>query len=101
MRFDTLVNFYDESQKHYDPAIHGYVGGVEFLGSCMANVTDLGTNRAIQLFGKFDDNSLVIRVPELPYQNWAFVTVGNSKTKYRLQTMRQTQKMATLIVGEG
>lgn len=101
MRFDTLVSFYSESQKHYDPAIHGYVGGVEFLGSCMANVTDLGTNRAIQLFGKFDDNSLVIRVSELPYQNWSFVTVGNSKTKYRLQTMRQTQKMATLIVGEG
>lgn len=101
MRFDTLVSFYDESRKHYDPSTHGYVGGIDFLGSCMANVTDIGTNRAIQLFGKFDVNSLVIRVPELPYQNWAFVTVGNSETKYRLQTMRQTQKMATLIVGEG
>ena len=96
MRFDTLVSFYSENQKHYDPSTHGYL-----LGSCMANVTDIGTNRAVQLFGKFDVNSLVIRVSELPYQNWAFITVGNSDTKYRLQTMRQTQKMTTLIVGEG
>lgn len=101
MRFDTLVNFYSESDRRYSPKEHGYTGEVELVGSYVANVTDIGTNRAAQLFGNYEQNSKVIRLIESPPKKWSFLLIGNDEKKYRLETLRQTSKMFTLICGEG
>ena len=99
MRLDTVVKFYSESERHYDPKTHGYVGGVTLVATVMANVTELGTNRSMELLGSYTANSKVVRLVGSVPQKWSYLMIGDKK--YRLQTSRQTQKMTSLLVGEG
>ena len=99
MRLDTVVKFYSESEKHYDPKAHGYVGGVTLVTTVMANVTELGTNRSMELLGSYTANSKVVRLVDSVPSKWSYLMIGDKK--YRLQTSRQTQKMTSLLVGEG
>lgn len=100
MRLDTVVKFYSESERHYDPKAHGYVGGVTLVATVMANVTELGTNRSMELLGSYTANSKVVRLGSAP-EKWSYLKIGDIDKKYRLQTSRQTQKMTSLLVGEG
>ena len=101
MRLDTVVKFYSESERHYDPKFHGYVGGTDLIATVMANVTELGTNRSMELLGSYTANSKVVRLVGSVPQKWSYLTIGDIDKKYRLQTSRQTQKMTSLLVGEG
>ena len=100
MRLDTVVKFYSESERHYDPKAHGYVGGVTLVATVMANVTELGTNSSMELLGSYTANSKVVRLGSVPGK-WSYLMIGDIDKKYRLQTSRQTQKMTSLLVGEG
>lgn len=101
MRLDTVVKFYSESERHYDPKTHGYVGGVTLVATVMANVTELGTNRSMELLGSYTANSKVVRLVGSVPQKWSYLMIDDIDKKYRLQTSRQTQKMTSLLVGEG
>lgn len=101
MRLDTVVKFYSESERHYDPKVHSYVGGVTLVATVMANVTELGTNRSMELLGSYTANSKVVRLVDSVPTKWSYLTISDIDKKYRLQTSRQTQKMTSLLVGEG
>ena len=99
MRFDHVINFYDKSERHYDPKTHGYVGGEKLVSALHGNVTDVGTVKSVQLFGDYKQNSLVIRLYAAP-PKWSYLTIDDGTQKYVLQTMRKPLKLITLIVGE-
>lgn len=101
MRLDTVVKFYSESERHYDSKAHGYVGGAVLVATVMANVTELGTNRSMELLGSYTANSKVVRLVDSVPSKWSYLMIDDIDKKYRLQTSRQTQKMTSLLVGEG
>ena len=97
MRFDTLVDFISEGQKRYIPG-QGYSKGTELVTSRMANVTDLGTTRSIQLFGNVDTSRKVIRLMVPVGTNWSYCKIGDKK--YKQVTVVDALKGHSVIVGE-
>ncbi|WP_056995168.1 hypothetical protein [Limosilactobacillus equigenerosi] len=99
MRFDSVIKFYSEKGKHYDPKVHGYVGGNQLVSEIMANVTDLGTTRSVQILGSINQEAKVLRLlnPEPP--DWSFLTIDDGDKHYRRTTTRTVLKGNTLIVG--
>ena len=100
MRFDRKIEFYSKAQRKYNPHTHQYEGKPVLVDSIRANVTDIGTNRSVQLFGNYNQNSKVVRTIKEPPANWDYVMIGNHNQKYVLQTSRKPLKHYTLIVGE-
>lgn len=100
MRFDRLVTFHSTAERHYDPKKHGYVGGDNELATLTANVTDVGTNKSVQLFGDYKHRALVVRTIDEPPKQWNYLTIDGDSRKYVLNTSREPLKYFTLIVGE-
>jgi len=100
MIFDHKVYFYSKSDRKYNPRTHQYEGEPKLVDSMSANVTDVGTNRSVQLFGNYNQNSKVVRTIKEPPSIWDYVTIDNHDPKYVLQTSRKPLKYYTLIVGE-
>ena len=100
VRHDKLVNFYVSGGRHYDPKTHGYVGGSKMVGTILANITDLGTDRSAQVLGNIDTKAKVIRLIAPAPDKWDWLTIGDDGPKYRLTTSRVVLKGNTLIVGE-
>lgn len=100
MIYDHKVRFYSKKDRKYNPHTHEYEGGIKEVGSLLANVTDLGTNRSVQLFGNYNQNSKVVRTIKEPPANWDYMTIDNHDPKLVLQTLRKPLKYFTLIVGE-
>ena len=51
MLFDHYAYFYSKAERKYNPHTHQYEGEIKLIDSMPANVTDVGTNRSVQLFG--------------------------------------------------
>lgn len=100
MIFDSNVTFYNAATRKYNPKTHKYEGNPEKVGEIYANVTDVGTDRSVQVLGNLNANSRVIRSYEEPPASWDYCLIDNHVTKYRLQTSRKPLKLFTLIVGE-
>lgn len=100
MIFDHKVYFYNKSARKYNPHTHQYDGDPKLIDSMVANVTDVGTNRSVQLFGNYNENSKVVRTVKEPPANWDYVMIDNHDPKLVLQTSRKPLKYFTLIVGE-
>lgn len=100
MRLNSEVKFYDQTKQHYNPDTSQYEGGETLVATVMANVTDIGTNRSNELFGKLDANSKVVRMIEPVKFVWSYLTIDDDPTHYVQQTDRRPLKNATLIVGE-
>lgn len=62
MRYETSIVFVEKGQKVYDPEISGYRPGEDKKTKTLANVTDLGTSRSVQLFGDIKQGAKVIRL---------------------------------------
>ncbi|MFT8412296.1 MAG: hypothetical protein ABF743_10245 [Schleiferilactobacillus perolens] len=98
MRLDHEVTFWlDDDQ--YDPDTHQY-GDPKKVAFSVASVTDLGTNRSVELFGKYDQQAKVVRTVEPIGVKWSYLTVDDDPTRYVLQTTRVPLQNNTLIVGE-
>jgi hypothetical protein len=100
MIFDHKAYFYSKSERKYNPHTHKYEGDTQLIDSMMANVTDVGTDRSIQLFGNYNENSKVVRTTKEPPANWDYVMIDNHDPKFVLKTSRKPLKYFTLIVGE-
>lgn len=100
MIFDHHVSFFTKEHRHYDPRQHGYTGDTAKVDEMPANITDVGTNRSMELFGNYNANSKVVRTIKEPPANWDYVQIDNHGSKYVLQTTRKPLKYYTLIVGE-
>lgn len=100
VRMDSLVRFYSATARKYNPRTHQYEGNTEMIAELPANVTDVGTDRSVQVLGNLNANSRVVRTYEEPPTKWDYVLIDGHVTHYRLQTIRKPLKLYTLIVGE-
>lgn len=101
MIFDHKIKFYSESKRKYNPHTSNYEGTTELVATRYGNVTDIGTNRSVELFGKYDQQAKTIRFSEPVTVSWSYLTIDDSPVKYRLNTERHPLKGVSLIVGEG
>ncbi len=66
MRYTDEITFVKESsESHYDPDLGEYVEGEPKRISTLANVTDLGTDRSVKVFGDIRQGAKVIRTMPL------------------------------------
>lgn len=99
MRYLDEVVFIEETEERYDPDLGEYVGGQLIETPLDANVTDLGSDRSIALFGDVQENSKVIRLQ--PYQmvpKFDYLTIEGVTYKSTKDLRPQNRK--TLIVKE-
>ncbi|GKS80728.1 hypothetical protein LPAF129_04130 [Ligilactobacillus pabuli] len=100
MRFNNNVKFYSDEAEHYDPTSGEWVGGEKLIAEVIANVTDLGTNRSVALYGDVNIQAYVIRTINPIDYNWSYCTIDGGNTQYIANTKRVPLKNNTLIVGE-
>lgn len=100
MRYDTEITFVNKSsESHYDPDLGEYVEGEPFKTITTANVTDLGTERSVKLFGDIREGALVIRTqPLFLIPEWDFIEIDGKS--YQLTTARQPFNRNSLVVEE-
>lgn len=100
MRFNHEVKFYTEESKRYNPLTSQSDGGTKLVASAMADVTDIGADRTVKLFGSIVQGVKVIRLVEPVNQVWAYLMIDDSPTKYRMRTTTVPLKNVTILVGE-
>ena len=62
MRYDTKVLFIKNGEgSHYDPDLGEWIEDEPTITATETNVTDLGTNRSVALFGSIKQGAVVIR----------------------------------------
>lgn len=98
--FDHQVTFVFKQKRKYNPLTHKYEGNLVKSEPYCANITDVGTNRSVQLFGNYQQEAKVVRLTKEPPASWDYLTIDDGDTAYVLQTMRKPLKYFTLIVGE-
>ena len=94
MRYDTPVTFVEKQGSYYDPVIGEHVEGKLVETVTTANVTDLGIERSVNVFGQFEEGAIVIRTqPLFKVPSWTYIIVGDktySKTMTRTHLGRTT-----------
>lgn len=98
MRFDQVITFHTGTPV-YNPTTGKYDES-DAPFKLLGNVTDVGTNRSIELFGKVDTSNKVIRLASPITKNWTYLTLPNDTAHLVKVTSRQPLKGNTLIVGE-
>lgn len=100
MRYTDEITFVKKGTgSQYDPDLGEYVEDEPTKTSTIANVTDLGTDRSVTLFGSIKQGAKVIRtMPLFVVPEWDYIKVKD-KT-YQLTTERVPSRRHTLIVEE-
>lgn len=98
MRLDHEITFWTDDEE-YNPKTHEY-GDQKKVATAAASVTDMGTDKSVQLFGNYAQKAKVIRLADPITVNWSYLTIDDDATRYVLNTARDPLKNATLIVGE-
>lgn len=98
MRFTDKVQFYKASHG-YDP--DNPEGKPIPVGEpVIANVTHLGVNRSMELFGNINTDRLVVRLLRPFQSDWGMLKVNGGNTYYALETGVFPLKINGYIVGE-
>lgn len=101
MRKTQTIKFYYQDENSYDPySDEDTPTEPKLVAKRYANVTDVGTNRLVELFSRLDQNAKVIRLESPVNDSWSYLTIDDCPIKYRLETCRKPLKGTTLIVGE-
>lgn len=101
MRKTQIIRFYFQDENGYNPyAEEDTITSPKLVAQRYANVTDVGTNRLVELFSRLDQNAKVVRLDSPVNNTWSYLTIDEGSIKYRLETQRQPLKGTTLIVGE-
>ena len=98
MRYDKRIYFIRKSQEEYDPIKGEWVGGATYAVPKMANVTDLGSERSVAMFGNVMEDALTIRL--LNRYREPFDTVRIDGTHYSVIKDLKLRHKHTLIVKE-
>ena len=72
----------------------------EVVAVAAASVTDMGTDKSVEMFGNYAQKAKVIRLSEPIAVDWSYLTIDDDVTHYALNTSRVPLQNATLIVGE-
>lgn len=96
-----IIKFYYQDENSYDPYSDEDISTEpKLVAKRYANVTDVGTNRLVELFSKLNQNAKVVRLDSPVNELWSYLTIDDGSIKYRLEIQRQPLKGTTLIVGE-
>ncbi len=98
MRLDTDVVFVKNGSEAYDPVAGEVVASNPIETVVSANVTDLGTERSMKLFGDVNEQRLVIRLLEPYTETFDYIRI-KSKT-YKQTTVRDPSMRSSMIVDE-
>ena len=98
MRYDTPVTFVKQTDGHYDYDLGEHVDGQREETVLLANVTDLGTERTVNIFGDVKENARVVRLMGRYEVDFDLIEIeGVPYTILKTQNLRYKQ---TLIVQE-
>ena len=101
MRKTQIIRFYFQDENSYDPySDEDTPAEPKLVAKRYANVTDVGTNRLVELFSKLNQNAKVVRLDSPVNELWSYLTIDDGSIKYRLEIQSQPLKGTTLIVGE-
>jgi len=98
MTYADRVVFVKEDNGKYDPVSGEHdPPDIKETGQ-YANVTDLGTDRSVALFGSVKEGSKVIRLLKQHKEQWDHVMIDG--TAYNFVTERRSRRRHTIIVKE-
>lgn len=100
VRYNHEIKFFNEGKRKYNPITSSYEGGSELVADVMGNVTDVGADRSAKLFGSIVQGVKVVRLVEPIEKVWAYLTIDDSPTKYRMRTTTIPLKNVSILVGE-
>lgn len=100
MRYNHEIKFFNEGKRKYNPVTSSYEGGSELVADVMGNVTDVGADRTVRLLGSITQGVKIIRLVEPIEKVWAYLTIDDSPTKYRMRTTTILLKNVSILVGE-
>lgn len=100
MRYDKSIAFVQESsESYYDTEIGEWVEAIPKKTPADVNITDLGTDRSITLFGSIKQGAKVVRTqPLFSVPKWDYIEY-RGKT-YQLVSERVPHDRHSLIVQE-
>jgi hypothetical protein len=100
LRYDTSITFIkDSTDSHYDPELGEWVDGEAKRTGTVANVTDLGTERSVKVFGDVREGAKVIRtMPLFSLPEFGHIEI-DGKT-FKETTARNPSGRHSLIVQE-
>lgn len=100
MRYSDEITFIEKSKEsYYDPDLGEWVEGVDKETKTSANVTDLGTERSVKLFGDVKQGAKVIRtLPLFAIPKFDYIRF-DGKT-WQVVTHREPQERNSFIVQE-
>lgn len=100
MRYaDEIIFVKSGAGSHYDPDLGEWVEDEPTKTITSANVTDLGTNRSVTLFGSIKQGAKVVMTqPLFVLPKWD--TIDINEKSYQLTTERVPLERNTLIVEE-
>lgn len=100
VRYNHEIKFFDEGKQKYNPVTSQYDSGSEVVADVMGNVTDVGADRSVNLFGSIVQGVKIIRIIEPIEKKWAYLTIDDGSTKYRMRTTTIPLKNVSILVGE-
>lgn len=99
MRYLNEITFVKKGERVYDYENSQWIESDPVKTTTMANVTDLGTSRSVELFGNIDEGAKVIRtLPLFIVPEWDYIEFGG-KT-WELTTHKTPRDRTDLIVKE-
>lgn len=99
MRYLHDVTFIEETESRYDPNLGEHVDGKRVETKATVNITDLGSNRLVELFGDIKENAIVIRTHPL-FNTPIFDYIEYDSKTYKLIKDIYPNDRTTFIVKE-
>ncbi len=100
MRYTDEITFVKESsESHYDPDLGEWIENEPNRTDTLVNVTDLGTERSVKIFGDIRQGAKVIRtMPLFVLPEFDYIEIGEKN--YKETTARNPSGRHSLIVQE-
>lgn len=106
MRLINEITFVKTSaETRYDPDLGEWIEAEPIKTTTLANVTDLGTERSVKIFGDIEQGAKVIRTaPLFVLPKFDYIEFGGKRWKlvtHRAPSMRNTLIVKEVVVNEG
>lgn len=98
MRFDKKITFVTQKDGNYNPYKGEYGAPIRIETIKRANVTDLGADRSVKLFGDILEGVKVIRLLRPFNKSWDYVKIDGFT--YVISKKRDLRQKDTFIVKE-
>lgn len=100
MRYSDRVIFVTESEGGFNPDTGNHDEAVQVKETKPCNITPVGTERSVQLFGEIDTNIIVSRL-QRPYNrviDYVVIPSGQYKGRYRVKEHIKHRKQSVFYL---